>query len=67
MTTYHINIGGQSWDEFEASNDDEAMGLAQAFLEAGPHGDPADGPAIITAGVFDPDDNYLGEVSVSIE
>lgn len=64
--TYHLNIGGQSWDAFEADNDDDAMRRAQALLDAGPHGDPEDGPATITAGVFDPADNYIGEVSISV-
>lgn len=65
--TYHLNIGGQSWDAFEASSDEDALRTAQALLDAGPHGDPADGPATIVAGVFDLDDNHIGDVAVTVE
>jgi hypothetical protein len=64
---YHLNVGGASWSPFEASSDEEAMRIACAILDRGPFGDPEDGPALISAGVFDPDDQFVGEVSVHVD
>lgn len=66
MMTYHLNIGGQTWDAFDAPDDASALATAQQLLDAGPHGDPSDGPAEIVAGVFDPDDRHIGDVSVAV-
>lgn len=66
MPTYILNIAGQSADQFDAASDDDALRVAQALLEAGPHGDPDDGPAVIAAGVFTADGKYLGNVEIEL-